>query len=56
MQEKKDNIIELRHITRRFEDGFEAVSDVLGPFRLRQDDDAPHDRGLRSSDGRPDPS
>ena len=27
MQEKKDNIIELRHITRRFEDGFEAVSD-----------------------------
>ena len=58
--ENNTNIIELRGITKVYEDGYTAVDNfnlevkrgefvtLLGPsgFRMRKDDDSAHDRGL----------
>ena len=52
--ENNTNIIELRGITKVYEDGYTAVDNFqegricYAPwtFRLRQDDDTAHDRGI----------
>ena len=57
--ENTKNIIELKHITKTYEDGFTAVSDfnlevkqgervhyISRTIRMRQDNDAPHDRRI----------
>ena len=57
--ENNTNIIELRGITKVYEDGYTAVDNFLQPgskegricytpwtFRLRQDNDTSYDRGL----------
>ena len=46
--ENNTNIIELRGITKVYEDGYTAVDNFYAPwtFRMRKDDDSAHDRGL----------
>ena len=45
--ENNTNIIELRGITKVYEDGYTAVDNFTPwTFRLRQDNDTSYDRGL----------
>ena len=44
--ENNTNIIELRGITKVYEDGYTAVDNFNLEVRLRQDDDTAHDRGI----------